>query len=194
MICHLFAFILYQIPIWCSVLNEIVFEDVFPLVPPPWLSLSVISQINARLPYMVSSVSPSLRNMMIALLKPLLKYPLRPIWVAPDEDGVMEWLGEDSETFLDACHQSTDSCDGNGSVSGPKEHSVGAPWSLEFTPLVLLSCSPIRSQNMHSAHHSWTYIQGAGDDEENWSGGLTSELFWKHKDLILSSDDPKEVQ
>ena len=194
MFCHLFAFILYQIPIWCSVLNEIVFEDVFPLVPPPWLSLSVISQINARLPYMVSSVSPSLRNMMIALLKPLLKYPLRPIWVAPDEDGVMEWLGEDSETFLDACHQSTDSCDGNGSVSGPKEHSVGAPWSLEFTPLVLLSCSPIRSQNMHSAHHSWTYIQGAGDDEENWSGGLTSELFWKHKDLILSSDDPKEVQ
>lgn len=175
-------------------MNEIVFEDVFPLVPPPWMSLSVISQINARLPCMVSSVSPSLRNMMRTLLKPLLKYPLKPIWVAPDEDGVMEWFGEDSETFLDACHQSNDNCDGSGSVSGSKVDSARTPWSLENTPLVLLSCSPVRSQNMHSAHHSWTYIQGAGDDEENWSGGLTSELFWKHKDLILSSDDPKEVK
>lgn len=202
-----------QIPIWCSVLNEIVFEKTFPFVPPPWLSISVTSQINARLPSMVASVSLSLKSMIRALLKPLLKNPYRPVWVAPDEDGVMEWSGGDCELFLDACHLNShtdadddddgdgdfdsdaDDDDGTGAAasSGPRLSPVGAPHSLDFTPLVLLSCSPMRSQNTHSAHHSWKYIQGAGDDEENWSAGLSSELFWKYKDLILASDDPHEV-
>ena len=197
-----------QIPIWCSVLNEIVFEKAFPLVPAPWLSLSVASQINARLPSMVASVSPSLKSMIRALLKPLLKYPYKPIWVAPDEDGVMEWSGGDCELFLNACHlnshtdaddddddddDSAGAGDGTGAAAGPRVSLVGAPHYLDFTPLVLLSCSPMRSQNTHSAHHSWKYIQGAGDDEENWSAGLSSELFWKNKDLILASDDPHEV-
>ena len=181
-------------------MNEIVFGDAFPLalVPPPWMSLSVISQINAKLPSMVSSVSPSLKNMIKNLLKPLLKYPLKPIWVAPDEDGVMEWSGEGSEGFLDACHLSSKTFDSNGNnngaVSGCRVDHSGSPHSLAFTPLVLLSCSPVRSQHTHSAHHSWTYIQGAGDDEENWSAGLTSETFWKNRDLILASDDPHEVR
>jgi Rit1 N-terminal domain len=198
-------------------MNEIVFEKAFPFIPPPWLSLSVTSQINARLPSMVASVSPSLKSMIRALLKPLLKYPYKPIWVAPDEDGVMEWSGGDCELFLDACHLSshTDADDdkdddgragddddaatgagagdGTSAASGPRVSPLGAPNSLDFTPLVLLSCSPVRSQNTHSAHHSWKYIQGAGDDEENWSAGLGSEVFWKNKDRILASDDPLEV-
>ena len=195
-------------------MNEIVFERAFPFVPPPWLSLSVTSQINARLPCMVSAVSPSLKSMIRALLKPLLKKPYKPIWVAPDEDGVLEWSGGDCELFLDACHLNSDTNadddndgdgdgdngaavagDGTGASSGTRGASspAGALHSLDFTPLVLLSCSPVRSQNTHSAHHSWKYIQGAGDDEENWSAGLSSELFWKNKDLILASDDPHEV-
>lgn len=31
------------------------------------------------------------------------------------------------------------------------------------------------------------YIQGAGDDSESWSHGLTSALFWKHKRQLLSA-------
>ena len=32
---------------------------------------------------------------------------------------------------------------------------------------------------------SYTYIQGAGDDEENWSRGLTAQLWWRwHSELI----------
>ena len=163
---------------------------------------------------MVASVSPSLKSMIRALLKPLLKNPYKPIWVAPDADGVMEWSGGDCETFLDACHLNPNADadddkdaatgtgtgaaaagdDGAGAASGPRVAPVGAPHSLDFTPLVLLSCSPVRSQNTHSTHHSWKYIQGAGDDEENWSAGLSSELFWKNKDLILASDDPQEVR
>lgn len=31
------------------------------------------------------------------------------------------------------------------------------------------------------------YIQGAGDDSESWSHGLTSAVFWKHKRQLLSA-------
>ena len=31
------------------------------------------------------------------------------------------------------------------------------------------------------------YIQGAGDDSESWSHGLTPVVFWKHRDQLLST-------
>ena len=31
------------------------------------------------------------------------------------------------------------------------------------------------------------YIQGAGDDSEGWSHGLTPVVFWKHRDQLLST-------
>ena len=33
------------------------------------------------------------------------------------------------------------------------------------------------------------YIQGAGDDSEGWSQGLTPLIFWKHKDQLLSTTE-----
>ncbi|CAL3965625.1 hypothetical protein PZA11_002529 [Diplocarpon coronariae] len=33
------------------------------------------------------------------------------------------------------------------------------------------------------------YIQGAGDDTENWAHGLTPSLFWGNKDVLLSSPE-----
>ena len=41
------------------------------------------------------------------------------------------------------------------------------------------------------------YIQGAGDDNEGWSNGLTPVVFWKHKDQLLSTieeDMPALIQ
>lgn len=31
------------------------------------------------------------------------------------------------------------------------------------------------------------YIQGAGDDSESWSHGMTSAVFWKHKRQLLNA-------
>jgi tRNA A64-2'-O-ribosylphosphate transferase len=31
------------------------------------------------------------------------------------------------------------------------------------------------------------YIQGAGDDTENWAHGLTAEIWWKHADELLAT-------
>lgn len=41
------------------------------------------------------------------------------------------------------------------------------------------------------------YIQGAGDDSEGWSNGLTPTVFWKHKDQLLNTieeDMPALIQ
>ncbi|KAI1103539.1 initiator tRNA phosphoribosyl transferase [Jackrogersella minutella] len=34
------------------------------------------------------------------------------------------------------------------------------------------------------------YIQGAGDDTENWALGLTPPVFWPHVDVLLSTPEP----
>ncbi|KAI0381750.1 initiator tRNA phosphoribosyl transferase [Hypomontagnella monticulosa] len=34
------------------------------------------------------------------------------------------------------------------------------------------------------------YIQGAGDDTENWALGLTPPVFWRHADALLSTPAP----
>ncbi|KAI1466469.1 initiator tRNA phosphoribosyl transferase [Daldinia caldariorum] len=33
------------------------------------------------------------------------------------------------------------------------------------------------------------YIQGAGDDTENWALGLTPPVFWRHEDILLSTPE-----
>ena len=38
------------------------------------------------------------------------------------------------------------------------------------------------------------YVQGAGDDSENWGHGLTPSIFWSHKEEILDVVDQKELK
>jgi tRNA A64-2'-O-ribosylphosphate transferase len=33
------------------------------------------------------------------------------------------------------------------------------------------------------------YIQGAGDDSEGWSHGLTANIFWQNKEALMSTND-----
>lgn len=37
------------------------------------------------------------------------------------------------------------------------------------------------------------YIQGAGDDSEVWSYGLTPQLFWQHKELLLDETAEEDL-
>ncbi|KAL8994607.1 MAG: hypothetical protein Q9169_005469 [Polycauliona sp. 2 TL-2023] len=57
-----------------------------------------------------------------------------------------------------------------------------------------LPCHPIvcltSSRRVHGTENSEdNYIQGAGDDSESWSHGLTPTLFWQHKDTLLSTTE-----
>ncbi|KAL8761959.1 MAG: hypothetical protein Q9184_001973 [Pyrenodesmia sp. 2 TL-2023] len=50
-------------------------------------------------------------------------------------------------------------------------------------------CLTASSAPSSSSNSSSTYIQGAADDSESWSHGLTPALFWQHKDTLLSTSE-----
>lgn len=46
------------------------------------------------------------------------------------------------------------------------------------------------SRRVHGAEASeGGYIQGAGDDAEKWSHGLTPPVFWANRDLLINTDE-----
>lgn len=96
----------------------------------------------------------------ISPLVPLLKKPLRPLWVS--QRSVI-WLNEVPE------HDS---------------------WDFTPIILVSASSPSGYLQQKSTSQFSWNYIPGAGDDEESWARGLSPTLFWKHAiDIIDSGPD-----
>lgn len=63
--------------------------------------------------------------------------------------------------------------------------------SWDFTPVMLVSASSSNGIQLRTtSEFSWSYIPGAGDDEESWARGLSPNLFWNHVyDLITSGSD-----
>ncbi|GAB5369525.1 hypothetical protein AAMO2058_001412200 [Amorphochlora amoebiformis] len=65
--------------------------------------------------------------------------------------------------------------------------------NLNFTPIICVSVSRLESggTDLLGKRRGWHYVQGAGDDDENWARGLTPSLFWKniHK-LLKPGIDP----
>ncbi|KAI9090966.1 tRNA A64-2'-O-ribosylphosphate transferase [Phlyctochytrium arcticum] len=53
-------------------------------------------------------------------------------------------------------------------------------------PVVLVSASRAVPDGVEY-QAGWTYVQGSGDDEEMWSGGLTPEVFWQHCKELLAT-------
>ncbi|KAK4280944.1 hypothetical protein QN277_012496 [Acacia crassicarpa] len=96
----------------------------------------------------------------IASLSACLKKPLRPLWIS---QRTLIWINE------------------------VPDHD-----SWDFTPIILVSASSSTgiSQNRSTSEFSWSYIPGAGDDEESWARGLSPNLFWNNVyDIIHSGPD-----
>lgn len=156
------------IPIWCAVINSILFQ-ISSFNPPPWMPLSQISLIKAKIEDFILKLPASIRILILQELSSIVLKPFIPIWCCPGEDGMIDWSGDYAEQVVGIDEESTS-----------KE--------LNFLPVILLSCSDSTlTDAVHSEEHSWSYIPGAGDDDENWAMGLTSRLFWANRDLILSS-------
>ncbi|KAK7472368.1 tRNA A64-2'-O-ribosylphosphate transferase [Stygiomarasmius scandens] len=60
--------------------------------------------------------------------------------------------------------------------------------SQPFTPILCVSASRCIDEGMDRRSEGFVYIQGSGDDHELWGMGLTPNVFWKHRDIILSAD------
>ncbi|KAB5575772.1 tRNA A64-2'-O-ribosylphosphate transferase [Coniochaeta sp. 2T2.1] len=87
-----------------------------------------------------------------------LDRPLRPVWKGRDDGFEGMEEGEEEIEMLD----------GEG----------------EFYPVVCCTASRgVRGTELSEAG----YIQGAGDDTENWAHGLTAEIWWRHKDELLAT-------
>ena len=168
------------IPLWCAVINKVLglVGEGSAFTAPAWLMTpQLIGHIsNEVIPQIVSLLSAEVAQTIVSQIGHVVKKRLVPVWLHPDEDGVLEWKGEHAEEVADA-------------IVGASAMSD----ALSFTPLLLLSCSGEKKAR-HVSEQSWEYIQGAGDDEENWACGLRPDDFWANKDCILSSDDPVEVE
>src|SRR6266487_750297 len=130
------------IPIWCSVLNRLLFpiETQFhqTYTPPQVVSQSEHAQIDALLPSFLRALQAL--NIPIETLRSHISKPLRPIWVTPESD-----LAKTSGIFED------------------------------FHPII---CCTVSRRVSGGEISEGGYIQGAGDDTENWAHGLTPSIFW----------------
>ncbi len=168
------------VPIWCAAMTlltnsapccgvaaacESCVDDALHL--PPFITSSERARIVALLPQWLQTWRESNVE-----LPTHLSLPIRPLWVTPGRAVWMDGL--------------------------PKATELG------FIPIVCISASapndavrkelPGRAEEtLHcqvkfpTRHHSYAYVQGAGDDEENWAHGLTPQQFWCSRERIFAS-------
>ncbi|KAE8241705.1 hypothetical protein A4X13_0g7296 [Tilletia indica] len=189
------------IPIWCAVLNRASalshpgsgvdrVEGSDSLVTPERLvSRSEHEQMDSRVDLWAKALVES------DLSVPRLDGSLRPFFVTTDTD--LDELAEEIATGVaqDPPGRPTTGPEGNGGPSSDRP---------SFIPVILLSASHAPSQADPSPSSStldnrgldYDYVQGSGDDEENWSQGLTPSLFWdpEYHDRILGAGRGVEIE
>jgi len=69
-------------------------------------------------------------------------------------------------------------------------NTIDLPPTDNFRLVIMVSAS-IAEKN-HTL--DFDYVQGAGDDEETWSVGLTPDVFWVHSHEFLQCDGPDHVE
>ena len=162
------------IPTWCAVLNCALFPD-DPAshtlhVPPSAVSASEASQIETRLPEFVDSFRALAID--VAPLREKLKKPLRPVWIT-------------QEDYLSLPDDDDDDDDDPKSRLGLITEEI----TSTFHPVVCCTSSRRVVGTGAEIGEAGGYIQGAGDDTENWALGLTAPVFWRHKDRLLATPE-----
>ncbi|KAL2140194.1 hypothetical protein VTI28DRAFT_4118 [Corynascus sepedonium] len=166
------------LPTWCAVLNRALFPPPSPsstspsttatggafphhelFTPPNTVSASEASQMAALLPDFVSSFL-SLKIDLTPLRAQLGGRPLRPFWVTQEDD--LAALAD-------------------GLATMGKEGN--------FHPVVCCTASRRVVGTGTEAGEAGGYIQGAGDDTENWALGLTAGMFWRWKGELLAAGE-----
>ncbi|KAH6611315.1 trna a64-2 -o-ribosylphosphate transferase [Trichoderma cornu-damae] len=163
------------IPIWCTVLNLALLPN-HPLSSnlflPPYLPASTHSQISALIP----SFLASLEELNLALPKSLTK-PLRPLWIT--QESSLPGAPADSDNDDDDDDSDDDEDDG---IGGQDRGAV----FRDYRPVI---CCTASRRVVGSEVDQGGYIQGAGDDTENWAMGLTPDVFWANTAALLSASE-----
>ncbi|KAH6686348.1 initiator tRNA phosphoribosyl transferase [Plectosphaerella plurivora] len=155
------------IPIWCAVLNRALFPSHTPgprhalHTPPQVVSPSEHAQIAALLPKFLDAFYDL--DLDPHALRSKISKPLRPFWVTPDSDLS---AFEGSVIFED--YHPIVCCTASLRVAGGELTTMG---------------SSARDGG------SYVYVQGAGDDTENWACGLTAEIWWANVEKLLATEE-----
>ncbi|KAL6805522.1 tRNA A64-2'-O-ribosylphosphate transferase [Trichoderma sp. SZMC 28012] len=150
------------IPIWCTVLNMALLPNnplSSNLFLPPYLPASTHSQITALIPTFLSS----LKELNLTLPTSLTK-PLRPLWITQDSSLPPPPDSDDDE-------------------DEEQDQDQGVIFQ-EYRPVI---CCTASRRVVGSEVDEGGYIQGAGDDTENWALGLTPDVFWTNTTTFLSA-------
>lgn len=154
------------VPVWCCVLNRTLFPELTEShglhVPPNVVSDSEKSQMLSRVPGFVDSLRQL--NLDLAGLRAQISKPIRPTWVT-------------QETDLSHYHHDSDDDGGGG----------GGRIFESFRPVICCTSSRRITDGEMSGHSG--YVQGAGDDTENWALGLTPPVFWDNAERLLSTPE-----
>ncbi|KZT61141.1 initiator tRNA phosphoribosyl transferase [Calocera cornea HHB12733] len=143
------------VPIWCAVINAALN---FPLPDgqESWLFTPPRSVSPSEHAVISSLIAGfALSLRRSALVLPHLDKPLRPFWIHPQTTSLP---------------------------------SFPPTPERDFYPILCVSASR-RVEDNHEGFvqdwgTGWGYVQGAGDDEESWSEGLTPNLYWAHKSQL----------
>lgn len=152
------------VPIWVSVINRTLFPeipDAHILQLPPAPNDLGRSEIS-QIESRLDMFANSLRELQLdfVALRNELVHPIRLQWAINGSFDVDVDVGPDAE--------------------------VSTMFPKEAHQLVLCSAS----RRVHGAEISeGGYIQGAGDDSEGWSYGLTAQVFWRHRQLLMSTSE-----
>lgn len=69
-------------------------------------------------------------------------------------------------------------------LSPPPVTSASQP---KYHPIYL--CTASKFQSSSTEEPSTNYVQGAGDDNESWSRGLTSAVYWANREALLTATE-----
>lgn len=160
------------VPVWCCVLNRTLFPELVDshglYVPPNVVSESEKSQMLSRVPGFVDSLKQL--NLDLAGLRAQISRPIRPTWVTQERD-------------LSHYHGRREDNDGN---ENNYEDDDGRIFE-SFRPVICCTSSRRITDGEMSGHSG--YVQGAGDDTENWAHGLTPPVFWDNAEHLLSTPE-----
>ena len=198
------------VPIWCCVVNRAVAlergDDASSwdtaLHLPPWVPPSEASQVEARLSGWVEALRRPALGPVLARLAETLRAPLRPGWLCPTysagptQDGADRNGGGVSGGGATAAAARLVASRYAAAATATSNAAGQASGGAAFVWVHCVCASEVCTAEKARERASFTYIQGAGDDEENWSRGLTAEAWWRWRAELmeLAARDPEGAE
>ena len=149
------------VPIWCAVINRAVAEERGG-GGAEWAELRLPPWVP---PSEAAQIEARLGGWVAALRRPALRPVLDELVRALERPLAPSWISPND-------------------APAPQAADAAAP----FSRVLCVTASRVMSAEASREVRSWTYVQGAADDHENWSRGLSAAQWWAwHEPLMRAA-------